>query len=191
MNPSEIIRNSTFRGNNYAGRTLPFQTYERCVFLDCDFGKADLTGVNFSDCRFEGCNLGLAILANTGLKAVSFKDCKLIGLDFSVCNDFLLEVAFEGCNLDFCHFFRKKLKKTKFLKCSICEANFGESDLSFAEFDDCDLERTLFRNTNLRGADFRAARHFSIDPENNPVKGAKFSYPGVLGLLEKYGLIVE
>ena len=187
----ENIRNSTFRGNDYAGRSLPFPEYEGCEFLDCNFAKADLSEVNFIDCRFSGCNLGNAKLEGTGLKGVFFKDCKLIGLDFSACNDFLLDLGFDGRNLDFAYFHKKKLKKTKFVNCTIAEANFTESDLSQAVFDGCDLKRTVFQASQLRGADFRTARNYSIDPDKNAVKGAKFSYPDVLGLLDKFGIEIE
>lgn len=185
------VRNSTFKGNDYTTRRLPYLEYEHCQFVDCNFSKADLSGISFSDCTFDGCNLGVANLDKTGLKNVHFKECKLIGLDFSVSNDMLFEVSFEGCNLDFAYFFRKKLKKAKFLRCSICEANFAEADLSLSVFEDCDLLKTIWGRTNLRGADFRSARRYAIDPEDNPIKGAKFSYPDVIGLLDKYAIEVE
>jgi fluoroquinolone resistance protein len=187
----EIIRNSTFRGNDYANRRLPFLEYEKCEFVDCNFAKSDLSEVNFISCKFIGCNLGNAKLEGTGLKGVNFVECKLIGLDFSVCNDFLLDLSFDGCNLDFAYFFKKKLKKTRFANCSICEANFSDSDLSQAAFDNCDLLRTIFQNSQLRGADFRTAKNYSIDPDKNAVKGAHFSYPHVLGLLDKFGIEVS
>ncbi|WP_419802798.1 hypothetical protein [Mucilaginibacter sp.] len=37
-------------------------------------------------------------------------------------------------------------------------------------------------------ADFSSAYNFSIDPENNRIKKAKFSVAGLPGLLEKFGL---
>lgn len=191
MTQPEVIRNSTFRGNDYAERRLPFAEYERCHFVDCNFAKADLSRVRFSDCKFDSCNLGVANLEHASLRNVQFKDCKLIGLDFSVCYDLLFEVGFEGCNLDFTYFLGRKLKKTKFLNCSICEANFTEADLTQAVFEDCDLHKTVWMRSTLRGADLRTARRYTIDPENNLVRGAKFSYPAVLGLLDKYGIEID
>jgi len=68
------------------------------------------------------------------------------------------------------------------------EANFEESDLTGSIFADCDLTRTLFSNTILYETDFTSAYNFSIDPEKNKMKKAKFSVMGLQGLLEKYSL---
>ncbi len=35
------------------------------------------------------------------------------------------------------------------------------------------------------------SRIYSIDPENNWISNAKFSFPGVMGLLDKYHIEVE
>ena len=63
-------------------------------------------------------------------------------------------------------------------------------DLSQAIFENCDLAGTLFENTILEKTDFRTAYNYSIDPELNKIKKAKFSLPGVLGLLSKYDIEV-
>jgi hypothetical protein len=48
-----------------------------------------------------------------------------------------------------------------------------------------------FEESNLERADFRTASHYSIDPEMNKLKGAKFSLLGIPGLLDKYGIIID
>ena len=48
-----------------------------------------------------------------------------------------------------------------------------------------------FYQTNIEECDFRTAYHFSIDPENNQVKKAKFSANGLAGLLDKYQLKID
>ena len=48
-----------------------------------------------------------------------------------------------------------------------------------------------FDNSNLEKVDFTTAFNFSIDPEINRIKKAKFSLAGVLGLLNKYDIIIE
>jgi len=49
----------------------------------------------------------------------------------------------------------------------------------------------MFSRNNLSGVDFRTASNFAIDPEDNKMKGAKFSSENLEGLLKKYGIIVE
>ncbi|MGI4804119.1 MAG: pentapeptide repeat-containing protein, partial [Janthinobacterium lividum] len=104
--------------------------------------------------------------------------------------DFSFSVSFENCVLDYASFSRKKLRNTIFKKCKLQEANFMESDLTGSVFADCDLSRTLFSNTILNEVDFTSAYNFSIDPEKNKLKKAKFVVAGLQGLLEKYNLIV-
>ena len=125
----------------------------------------------------------------TGLKNVFFTNCKLIGVDFSGCKDFLFSVGFENCILDYSFFLKKKLKNTIFKKCSIKEANFADSDLTNARFLECDLLMTQFEKTQLYGADFTTSYNFIIDPELNRMKNARFSVNGLAGLLNKYGII--
>ena len=66
-----------------------------------------------------------------------------------------------------------------------------KSNLSHAIFDNCNLAGAIFNNTQLMGADFTSAYHYKIDPEYNPMKKAKFSTQGILGLLEKYDIKIE
>jgi uncharacterized protein YjbI with pentapeptide repeats len=84
-----------------------------------------------------------------------------------------------------------KLAKTRFINCSLKETDFAEADLSSSVFNNCDLAHAGFDNTNLEKADLRTAYNYSIDPERNKVKKAKFSAAGLSGLLHKYDLIIE
>jgi fluoroquinolone resistance protein len=43
----------------------------------------------------------------------------------------------------------------------------------------------------LEKADLRTAYNYSIDPSINKIKKAKFSLPGVVGLLSKYDIEIE
>ena len=58
-------------------------------------------------------------------------------------------------------------------------------------FDNCDLARAIFANSILEKADFRTSYNFSIDPEINKIKKAKFSLTTVSGLLGKYDIEIE
>ena len=60
-----------------------------------------------------------------------------------------------------------------------------------AQFEACDLNKAAFENTNLEGADLTSAYNFSIDPEKNRVKKARFSRTGLAGLLMKYELKID
>jgi len=83
------------------------------------------------------------------------------------------------------------MKKTVFVNCSLKESQFEEVDLAGAVFKNCDLLHAVFTRTGLEKADFRTAKNYSIDPELNKMKRAKFSYLGIAGLLDKYGIDVD
>jgi uncharacterized protein YjbI with pentapeptide repeats len=83
------------------------------------------------------------------------------------------------------------LKNTRFTNNGIIEADFTGTDLSNSIFDNCDLSRTVFMHSNLEGTDFRTSRNYSIDPEANRIRKARFSFPAITGLLDKYDIEIE
>ena len=68
--------------------------------------------------------------------------------------------------------------------------DFGNTNISDSVFDKCNLLGALFERTNLEKADFSSVYNFELDPEDNRIKGAKFSKENVAGLLGKYGVKV-
>ena len=130
-------------------------------------------------------------LASSSLKTIVFKNCKLMGIHFNNCDDFLFNVNFQDCVLDYSSFSNKKMPKTQFITCSLREVTFIGTNLSNASFDNCDLEGTLFSDTILKEANFKTAYNYKIDPEFNLLKKAKFSTKGIHGLLDKYDIKIE
>jgi fluoroquinolone resistance protein len=187
----EYIEGQKFKKEDYSQKALKKGKYEDCTFSDCIFSNADLSEVDFTECTFEGCNMSMAKLRNTAFKDVQFKNCKLLGLRFDNCNPFLISFNFENCILNFSSFFALKLKNTRFDNCKLEEVEFVEADLTNAVFKNCDLHKAVFDRTKLEGADFRTAFNFSVDPEINTIKKAKFSPQNVVGLLHKYKIIIE
>ena len=133
----------------------------------------------------------MAKLVATALQTVRFVNCKLLGVNFTRCKDFLLSFYFEKCTLDYANFFEKKIIKTTFKDCSVKEVEFSQANLSASQFINCDLTRSIFNQTNLEKVDFSTAFNYSFDLELNKVKKAKFSSSGIIGLLQKYQIIIE
>ena len=88
--------------------------------------------------------------------------------------------------MDSCHFSGLNLKQTPFVRCLIRESRFVESVLTEANFEHVEFERTVFHHCELGGANFLQAQGYSIDPTANRLKGARFSFPEVLGLLQGF-----
>lgn len=186
-----IIENQHYNHQDYTTDILASGDYEECSFSNCEFSNADLSNYNFSECTFNDCNLSMINLSKTSLKTVSFKNCKLLGIHFDTCNEFLLSVSFHHCTLNFSSFYKLNLRKTKFIHCSLQEVDFTEANLTQAIFDSCDLSGAIFDNTLLESADLRTAQNYSIDPESNYLRKARFSSDGLAGLLHKYDLNIE
>ena len=143
------------------------------------------------DCEFYDCNLSMTKLKGSGLKTVDFINCKLLGIQFNECDDFLFNVSFEECVLDYASFANKKMLKTNFLNSSIKEVTFIGANLSNSIFENSNLDGSIFNDTQLSAVDFSSAYNYKIDPEFNPMKKAKFSREGIFGLLEKYDLVIQ
>ncbi len=186
-----FIADKDFRGIDYTENKLGKGEYENCVFNGCDFSDSDLSNNHFMECKFIDCNLSNANLKHTMFKEVLFRGCKMLGLKFSDCDSIFMSFNFEVCSLNLSSFFQLKLKNTNFKNCKLQEVDFVESDLTQVLFGDCDLKNAIFERTILEGADFRTSYNFSLDPELNSIRKAKFSKEGIVGLLDKYKIVVE
>lgn len=165
--------------------------FDEYHFVNCDFSDANFSGIRFSECLFERCNLSAVRLAGTALQNVAFDECKLMGLQFMACRDMLFGVHFDQCQLRYASFAGRTMPGTHFVDCTLDEADFADSDFTDAVFQNCSLAGAVFQNTRLAGADFSTATGFIIDPETNPLLGARFTVHGLLGVVAKYGLVVE
>jgi fluoroquinolone resistance protein len=194
-----FIEEQTFNKVDFTQNPLSKGEYEYCKFVNCNLSESDLSDIDFLECEFSGCNLSLVKLTRTSLKEVEFKDCKMLGLNFGECNGFGFVVCFDTCILNHSSFSGKdlppkqrvKFRQTVFKNSQLHEVDFTECDLSSAIFDNCDLNRTIFEQTILEKADFQNSYNYSIDPELNRIKKAKFSRSGIAGLLDKYDLEID
>jgi len=84
-----------------------------------------------------------------------------------------------------------EIRRTNFVACVIRETDFTNTNLAAANFADSDLPGAKFQNTNLEKANFAGARNYYIDPRENKIKQAKFSYPDAMGLLAAFDIVLE
>ena len=165
--------------------------FDDCTFENCDLTSANFFGCDFINCTFNNCNLSMVKFGHNGFDKVEFMNCKLVGVDFTHTKDFLFTINFTNCILDYAAFMKKKNRKACFDKCSLKGADFSESDLTSTVFDQCDLSAAVFMRSVLNGANFVSSFNFTIDPEKNLLKKAKFSAQGLVGLLANYGIVVD
>jgi fluoroquinolone resistance protein len=186
-----MIEDKLFEKVDYTVNYLPRDEYENCRFVNCNFYGGDISHMTFRECTFTDCDFSLAKMKNTALNDIHFIGCKLLGVQFEECNQFLLSLDFVNCVLKLAVFYKLKLKKTRFVNCNLQETDFTEAELPGSLFDNCDLLRVIFHKSNLEKVDFRSSFNYSIDPENNRITKARFSRVGVVGLLDKYKIEIE
>jgi fluoroquinolone resistance protein len=186
-----FVKDKLFEMTNFNENPLIKGEYEDCRFINCDFSGTSLSGSKFFDCIFIECNLSLTNLSGTALSNIQFKECKMLGIHFDLCTDFGLTFRFENCSLNHSSFYGKKIRKTIFINCQLVENDFTDADLTSSIFENCNLLRSSFQNTILERADLRTSFHYSIDPEANRIKKAKFSLSSVAGLLYKYDIEID
>lgn len=185
------IESKNFEKADISESGLPLGDYEDCTFNNGDLSNLNLSVRNFTECEFISCNLSMVKLSKTTFNNVKFTSCKLVALRFEDCNEFLFTVAFDDCELTLSSFYKRKLRNTIFKNSTLQEVDFTEADLTGSVFDHCDLAMATFENSILEKADFRTSFHYSINPELNRIKRARFSIAGIVGLLSKYDIEVE
>ena len=115
----------------------------------------------------------------------------MVGFPFFECNSFLLELTFNNCNLSLASFYLLNLKQTTFNNCNLQSADFTQTNLTEATFHSSDLSKAIFEQSNLEKTDFTMATNYTIHPEKNRIKGAKFSKDRLYGLLSMYNISIK
>jgi uncharacterized protein YjbI with pentapeptide repeats len=177
-----------FLGLDQAEAVIGAKAFHDCRFVECDFNGADLSGCVFHDCKFVDCNLSLARLDGCGFMRCQFEGCQLKGVNWARADlaERVLHKPFDfrDCALDYAVFFGADISKVEFRRCMLREADFSDVNLAEADFSGCDLSGARFVNADLQKADFSRAVNYAINANQNNLKGAKFSLPQAVALLQ-------
>lgn len=166
--------------------------FEECSFIDCTFTSATFESCNFINCSFTRCQLSLIRVPYTRFFAISFVECKVLGVDWTRANwsayhkDF--EISFRQSILNDSSFFGLTLQALVLDECKVQDVDFREGDFSHAVMTYSDFTHSLFMRTNLQSANFAEATQYSINILENQVQGAKFSKHEAVYLLEGLGI---
>ena len=95
------------------------------------------------------------------------------------------------CYLKYNNFENMNFKKFDFIQSSILESVFENCNLAESNFKNCELKNTEFSGCDLRKSDFRKATGYNINLATNRIKGARFSYPEVINLLNPFEIVIE
>ncbi|WP_160114650.1 pentapeptide repeat-containing protein [Aquimarina sp. AU474] len=188
---TETIIDQSFENMNFSGQKMPAKEYDNCVFKHCDFSNVDMSVITFLECRFENCDFTSVMLKNTTVQNVVCVECKMQGVNFSICNDFMFSIQFKNCNLNYASFYGFVIKNTLFDSCLLKETDFTDADLTGSNFSNSELSGAIFNNTIAEKVDFTLANNFDIDPSQNKLKNAKFSKNNLIGLLRKFNINIS
>jgi uncharacterized protein YjbI with pentapeptide repeats len=130
----------------------------------------------------------MAVFKSATLSEVSFKECKLLGIDWTLAlwPRFALNktIIFEECVLTHNSFFGLSLPQLSIKNCRCHYVDFTQGDFQQSDFSQSDFLGSTFAGTNLTKADFGDAKNYDININNNTIKQAKFSKLGALNLLK-------
>jgi fluoroquinolone resistance protein len=153
-----------------------------CNFVDVDFSEQTLRNVKFIECNFQKCNLSNIRLMNVTIRDVSLSSCKVIGVNFSDCED-LFHFKAKGTSFDYSVFQRMNAPQIILENCSLNEVDFSESKLKGGSFAGSILSQAIFNDADISECDFRGAQNYSIDPRTTYMVNSQFSLPEAISLL--------
>jgi len=180
-----------------------------------NFDAAGLDGTEFNDCVFKNCRWNGVRVQNCTFLGCTFEHCSLSGVVFSFCqmqDAWLLNSGFraiawgglqgrsilvqpigkaENCAFLYNEFSSMALAGFDFSSCTFTSCTFDDCKLTGANFNGARLGRSQFTRCDLQKADFRMAEGYAIDPSQNQMKGARFSFPDVVALLDQSGIVIE
>ncbi len=189
---TQLYEGTRFDSLNCEGEELSGVEFEFCVFKNCNFREAFFNRCTFLDCRFVNSDLSLALLGYSRFSEISFEDCKLLALNWSQVSwpSFVPRavLSFHRCQLSNSTFYGLSLSELEIVECRAHDVDFREADLNGTNFAESDLASSAFSNTNLAMANFAGACNYTIDIQNNNVKGATFSRLEATSLLESLGV---
>ncbi len=189
--PHSTVESTSFCEEDIARLSKAWpSSFESCQFSGMKFCEISLRGISFLDCKFERCSFSRADLQRSSFSNNKFTDCNLMGINWVTLNRFD-NCEFRNCKLDYSCFQALKLKRLVCVDCSLREVDFYSTQLVEADFSGSNLAGTSFAKADLSKADFRTAKDYFIDPVVTKIKGAKFSLPDALVLLESFGAEVS
>ena len=131
----------------------------------------------------------------TSVQNCEFDDCFLSGVqwhEFATGNRYAAILrSLKNSTLRYNTFSQMSFLKTDFSGLRIVESMFADCDLTGASFHGTELDRTEFFRCNMVNADFRDATGYKVDVLTCKVRGARFSFPEVVGLLGGLGVKID
>lgn len=187
--------NKLFENIKLNGQVLNDMEFTECEFRECSFENCQINRCSFHSCIFSHCGIISLRSKDSQIRFAEFSKCNLIGVHW---NELIIKRAvFEpikkmtNCFLKYNTFMDINFTRFDFSGSSIQESVFDECVLKESVFKGCRLEGTQYLNCDLQKADFRETSGYQIDITANKLKGAKFSFPDVINLLNSLEITID
>jgi len=183
-----------FNDLKLAGQKINSSIFEECSFKNCDFSEVTFIDCEFIECHFLKCNLSVVKLSHSRFNDISFEDCKVVGIDWTQATwptiALFSPIKFFRCIINDSTFFGLSLNEIIMEECTAHDVDFREGSFCKANFMFSDLLNSLFKETDLTGADFTEAINYQIDINYNKINKAKFSRYEAVNLLESLDIVL-
>jgi len=198
----DVFSENSYEGQSFADIELKNSQVENiefvnCTFNHCDFNESIFRTCTFRDCVFSNCDLSLLRVDKSLFKNTEFKSCKALGINWSKASwgrkeitQLIKSIDFSKCVLNYSTFIGLELSHLNMQDCIAHEVDFSKAILRKANFKGTDLQNAIFRNSDLREANFVRAKNYSISPQLNKISRAKFSLPEVMSLLYNMDIVI-
>ncbi|HEV7208099.1 MAG TPA: pentapeptide repeat-containing protein [Mycobacteriales bacterium] len=187
------------RSEDWDGRDLSHQVYERTAFVDVDMTDTTGAAAVFTECVFRNCHFNCAVHTNTAFTNCTFANCdffdatltgcKMMGSTYERCSFNLLKVI-DG-DWSFVGLVDADLHRASFAGTRMREADLTRARVQGGSLRDVDLSGAWLHGADLSGCDLRGSDLSAIDPRNTEIKGAIINLEQTVVLARALGLDVR
>lgn len=191
---NDYYDSETFENLQFVGDECVSDEFYGCTFKNCLFDNSFINDCAFSECKFYDCTFKSMTFMDCEVHLCEFYDSNLIGINWDDFTDgqrdgfadpiekmencLCKSNVFPGLNFAKCNFKKSQIIESSFLNCNLKEADFNS----------CNLDNTTFSDCECSKADFRNSTGWVIPLTSNSIKGARFSFPEVVNLLNGLGI---
>ncbi len=186
----EPLTGYAFTGGDGAGQSFLKTEWKGCTFKNMRFTGADFEGAYWQNVIFDTCDLSGIKAPDATLQKCEFRACRLTGAQFAAAG--INDVRFIRCNADMVCFAEALLKNVHFSDCRLQSAVF--SDLrprSTFAFEDCNLMRSEFLHTPLKGQNLTTCDIDGLSLEGAELRGAVVTALQACELARLLGVIIQ
>ena len=163
-----IIRNKTIEGEQLSRMQLVNVVFERCIFINCDFSRWDVTDSVFKHCDLSNCRLEEGFYYRT-----TFINCKLIGTKFTKSR--FKQSSFSQCFANYVSFSEANFDQTSFVQSTMNDSDFYQVTHKQLELSGCELNAANFEETKLKGLDVSSSFFEELYVDVAKLKGLKIA----------------